>query len=643
MKKHLTLITLFVVLTMTLQAQQKEYFRTDVATSRKPWTSLDFYNDPMNFQFAIVSDNTGGSRAGIFDDAVKKLNMMMPEFVLSVGDLIQGYTRDTTMIREEWEDFNKKVAQLKMPFFYLPGNHDITNRVMQKEWEKRYGRRYYYFVYKNVLFVILDSNDDEDHNLTTAQVDFALEAINGHPGVRWTFVLMHHPVWKYDTGGRFQQIEAALAARDHTVIAGHEHHYQHYEKEKSNYYVLATTGGGSALRGHRFGEFDHFAWITMTDSGPVMANLRLDGILSHDIVNEETIPMAYSMLDNTNFRYLVLTNEGKEFRDGTTYFYFENKAKTPLKVEMAMYHHHQTDIEPAMIKEVLGPGEDKIIEISLKSHKPESYEDLGVLQYYWKLSYEGKEWKDFYLDGKADFKIEASTPDFFKPATELFVASADLTYSFPFPMLSVNMTADGNDMSRAFPGSMTIDQSTGFSVYLTNSKGQRTKVVEKSYEKTTYLKGKKVRRVAPGLKYSLYEGAWGAFPDFSTLKPVKRGVAADYDIEELFGQKNDFAVLFTGYFEAPEDGLYFIRCNADDAVALKIHGKLVCMDARNEVRPGGRKAEEWGVIALEKGLHPLEIEYVERMGNKRLRLYIKRDEDERRRYLEVKDYFRIKK
>ncbi len=643
MKKRLTLIIFFVALTMTLRAQQKDYFKTDVATDLKPWTSLDFYNDPSNFQFAIVSDNTGGSRHGIFDTAVEKLNMMMPEFVLSVGDLIQGYTRDTALIREEWEDFNRKVAQLKMPFFYLPGNHDITNRVMQKEWEKRYGRRYYYFVYKNVLFVILDSNDDDDYNLTTTQVDFALEAVNGHPEVRWTFVLMHHPIWKYDTNGRFHQIEAALAGRNHTVIAGHEHHFQHYEKEKNNYYVLATTGGGSRLRGNRFGEFDHFAWITMTDSGPVMANLRLDGILSHDIVNEETIPMAYSMLDNTNFRYLVLTNVGEKFRDGTVYFYFENKAKIPLKVEMAMYHHHQADVVPATVREVLEPGEEKIIEISLKSHKPESHEDLGVLQYYWKLSYESPEYKDFYLDGKADFKIEASKPDFFKPATELFVESVELTYSFPYPMLKTNMTVDGNDISGEFSGSMVIDKSSDFSVYLTNSKEQRTRPVEKSYEKTTYLKGKKNRGIRPGLNYMYYEGAWSTFPDFSKLKPVAKGTTMDYDVMELAKRQDDFGIVFTGWFEAPEDGLYFIRCNADDAVALKIHGKLVCMDARNEVQPGDRKADEWGVIALGKGLHPLTIEYVERTGNKRLRLYIKRSEDGHRDYLEVKDYFRIKK
>ena len=62
---------------------------------------MDFRSDPDNFQFAIISDLTGGYRQGIFDDAVKKLNLLEPEFVMSVGDLIQGYTENETSL-DDW-------------------------------------------------------------------------------------------------------------------------------------------------------------------------------------------------------------------------------------------------------------------------------------------------------------------------------------------------------------------------------------------------------------------------------------------------------------------------------------------------------------------------------------------------------------
>ena len=56
---------------------------------KNPWIHLNLNNDPDHFQFAIVSDRTGGHRPGVFEDAVKKLNLLQPEFVMSVGDLIE--------------------------------------------------------------------------------------------------------------------------------------------------------------------------------------------------------------------------------------------------------------------------------------------------------------------------------------------------------------------------------------------------------------------------------------------------------------------------------------------------------------------------------------------------------------------------
>src|SRR4051794_11564104 len=59
-----------------------------------PVTHLRLNNDPAEFQFAVVSDRTGGHRARVFSRAVDQLNLMQPEFVVSVGDLIEGYTEN---------------------------------------------------------------------------------------------------------------------------------------------------------------------------------------------------------------------------------------------------------------------------------------------------------------------------------------------------------------------------------------------------------------------------------------------------------------------------------------------------------------------------------------------------------------------
>src|SRR5689334_16197606 len=46
------------------------------------------------FRFAILPDRTGGNRPEVYESALAKLNLLQPEFVLSTGDLIDGYTTD---------------------------------------------------------------------------------------------------------------------------------------------------------------------------------------------------------------------------------------------------------------------------------------------------------------------------------------------------------------------------------------------------------------------------------------------------------------------------------------------------------------------------------------------------------------------
>ena len=115
-----------------------------------PWTNLDLNNDPKNFQFLILTDRTGGNRPGVFEQGIEKINILQPEFVLSVGDLIDGYTDDPLIVKEQWNEFDALIDKLEMPFFYVPGNHDITNKMMEDMWVERFGSTYYYFVYRDV-------------------------------------------------------------------------------------------------------------------------------------------------------------------------------------------------------------------------------------------------------------------------------------------------------------------------------------------------------------------------------------------------------------------------------------------------------------------------------------------------------------
>ena len=266
---------------------------------RNPWTSLKLNNDADTFHFVVVSDRTGGHRARIFSQAVEQINLLQPAFVISVGDLIEGYSKDSGKLAEQWKEFQTYTSKLKMPFFYVPGNHDLSNPVGTREWEERFGRRFYHFVYRDVLFLAVNSDDpwesdekgkDQKGKISAEQIEYFQKVLRENPNPRWTFVCMHKPLWTQEnllTNG-FLDLEKLLVGRNYTMFAGHIHRYQKFVRNGMAHYQLATTGGASKLRGLSYGEFDHVAWVTMKKETPVIANIMLDGILPEDLKRQVT-------------------------------------------------------------------------------------------------------------------------------------------------------------------------------------------------------------------------------------------------------------------------------------------------------------------------------------------------------------------
>jgi len=281
------LFIVVLVVSLTGCAEVGPDLKIQVSKRANPWTHLNLYNNPDNFQFAIVSDRTGGHRAGVFADAVEKLNLLKPEFVVSIGDLIEGYIADDAGLNRQWDEFDSLVNKLQMPFFYVPGNHDISSSVMAEKWQERLGPSYYHFLYRDVLFLCLNTEDGSSRWIDDRQMQYFQDVLKANRNVRWTLVFMHQPMWLGGSYENWQQFELLLADRPYTVFAGHIHVYNKSIQEGQRYYILATTGGagkGPARKPAGIAEcqFDHIVWITMTDDGPVMANLLLEGILDDE-------------------------------------------------------------------------------------------------------------------------------------------------------------------------------------------------------------------------------------------------------------------------------------------------------------------------------------------------------------------------
>jgi predicted phosphodiesterase len=346
-----------------------------VSKEMNPWTHLKMNNDPRAFQFVIMSDRTGGRRPGVFARAVEKVNLLQPEFVMCVGDLIDGYTEDPAEMARQWDEFDALVEPLEMPFFYVPGNHDISNEAMQTLWRQRYGRSYYHFVYRDVLFLVLDTQDPPREGIGEEQARYVARTLEANPDVRWTLVFMHQPVFLSGKDGRagWDRVEPLLADRSYTVFVGHWHNYTLYERQGRDYVMLATTGGGSGLFGARLGDFDQIVWVTMTDEGPRLANLALDGIHEKALQTEEGKPKTRGW----NVKLDPVLTDGAEMRAGDSQATFVNGTEYPMRYQAYFRPHPQVRFDPAVMECDLPPGESAPVVLTVRAAEPAEVLDVA--------------------------------------------------------------------------------------------------------------------------------------------------------------------------------------------------------------------------------------------------------------------------
>jgi predicted phosphodiesterase len=607
---------------LNAQESNEPSFKSDVETSSKPWTHLQFHNDPANFQFAIVSDNTGGMREGVFESAVAKLNLMQPEFVMSVGDLIEGYTESQEQIDKEWDEFHGWLDELEMPFFYVPGNHDISNKVMQFDWEQRFGVRYYSFVYKGVLFIMMDTDDADEgtdwYKVTDAQESYVMEVLEQNQDVRWTFFFMHHPLWT-QKDNELTMIEEQLKEenRDYTMFAGHTHHYMSEVRQGNNYYVLATTGGGSRLRGPRFGEFDHITWVTMTEDGPRMANLWLDGILDMDINTPEIQAMADALTGAAKFDQLILTNDEKTFKSGRLLINVENSSLQPIKFEGKFFHHHRLNLSEDKVEiEIPGAGSSQF-EIGLSTDEATAIAELGLLQMYWSVSFVNSPYPDLSLNGTYSFEVKPSEIKYITPKQDIFLDRIEVFSNSPWEGLEIKMTTgektpDKNGDPLEGPLILT-DRNTQVRLRIFDDQGNASGTEERFFRRVDLYQQKMLDNPSPGLEYYYFEGNWKHLPDFEQMEPKSQGIATSYDLNIIAQRPDHFGIVFKGFFYADKSGMYKLYSYSDDGTKLYIHGDLIIDN------DGSHSAKmESGYVALEQGWHPIKIEYFEDHGGETL-------------------------
>jgi len=246
----------------------------------------DLSENPV--RFAILGDRTGGHVEGIYGKVVAEIEPLKPEFVMTVGDMIEGYETDTSAIIAEWREYLEIVKPLSMPIRYTPGNHDITYDVDEEPYRRFIGEPYYSFDHRGLHLVVLDNSRwDFVEDLPAEQIDWLIADLTASREALQTVVFMHKPFWyatvvlnKPDTLHELFRNFGVDA-----VFTGHFHEYFSGEYDGILYTSIGSSGAGSHLNDEVIGY--HFGWVTVGGDGITVVPIKMGSVLPWDVITAE--------------------------------------------------------------------------------------------------------------------------------------------------------------------------------------------------------------------------------------------------------------------------------------------------------------------------------------------------------------------
>jgi len=281
-----------------------------IHTSRSSPKILPLPKGDDVFHFVVFGDRTGGPAEGIkvLAQAVEDSNLLDPDLVMTVGDLVNGYNQ-TDVWMKQMNEFQATMGKLKMPWFPVAGNHDIywrkdpktpeskPPREHEDNYEKHFGPLWYWFEHKNTGFLVLFSDegdpdgrersfsDPDQQQISRTQLNWIAAELEKMKHLQHVFVFLHHPFWwgeRYP-GNNWDEVHRLLVNNGNVraVFAGHIHQMRYDGvRDGIGYYALATTGGSltPGMDYEYFGLLHQFNVVTVRSNGYSMASVPVGAV-----------------------------------------------------------------------------------------------------------------------------------------------------------------------------------------------------------------------------------------------------------------------------------------------------------------------------------------------------------------------------